>query len=209
MRQLLYVVAGCWIALIPRVGLAQTEPGPRPLSAEEAERVRIGEILVWSDVDRKYGESVAVVNGSVGEFAAILFDWENFPEWIPAQSVARVLEQEGDSLVVYGESKMPFPFGRRKYQARVVTGEETDESGEPIAYLTWQYIPGSGNIKQSSGFWYMRPYGEGGDQTLARYVAYADPGIWLPSFIIDWATKDVLPKVMKALQERRDELEGQ
>ena len=206
LRHVARVAIGLWLGLGPSAGLAQMEPEPRSLSAEEAERVRRGEILVWSDVARKYGESVAVLDGSVGELAEILFDWEGLPDWIPAQSAARILEQKGDSMVVYGESKMPFPFGKRKYRARVATGEATDESGQPIAYLTWRYIPGSGNLKESRGFWYIQPYGDSSERTLARYVAYADPGIWLPSFIIDWATKDVLPKVMKALGERHAEL---
>ena len=210
MRYCPQLTIGFLLALSPSLSLAQLMPEPRTLDADEIEKVRSGEILIWSDVGRKYGESVSLIDGTVDELATILFDWDRLPEWIPAQSVARTLErrEEGEIVykVVYGESKMPFPFSRRKYRSDVETSVQSGPGGERVAYMMWEYIPGSGNLKQSSGFWYMRPWGEGGRQTLARYVVYADPGIWLPAFIIDWATRDVLPKIMKALRERHDDL---
>lgn len=210
MRRVLLAPIGLSLVLFSGTTSAQTKPEPRELSPAELGRVRSGEILIWSDVGRKYGESVALIEGTVDELAAILFDWDSFPDWIPAQSVARTLERREEEevvyKVVYGESKMPFPFARRKYRADVEAGFGDGPDGERVAYMTWKYIPGSGNLKQSSGFWYIRPWSENAELTLARYVVYADPGIWLPGFIIDWATRDVLPKIMKAIRERHDDL---
>ena len=70
----------------------------------------------------------------------------------------------------------------------------------------FQYIPGTGNINESAGFWVLSEQpGEPG-WTYARYVLYGDPGISLPDFIIRWASRSALPGIMNGLRERHQKL---
>ena len=201
-----------WIPLaiaifaLPALAHAQEAPHFHELDAEEAADLMDGGVereLVRGDVLR--AEVIGLIQAPVAELAEIVTDFANMTEWAPATERYNVLEDNGDHYIIDGETRLPWPIANRTWNMRTEYSYQDVDGHEAFVY-TYQYIPGSGNLNDSFGYYLMLPWPDDPSWTYVRYVVNADPGVALPDAVIRWATRNALPDIIGNMRERHEEL---
>ena len=182
------------------------EPAFHDLSAEELDELLEGGSL--RDVQRGSpirAEVLALIEAPVEELAPILVDYPNIPEWAPASGEFVVVGFDMDCTYVDGTTRLPWPLSDRTWRMCSRGHYETVEGREAFVYR-FAYVPGSGNIDESYGYWLLTGLDAHPGWTYVRYVVHADPGIAVPGAIVRWVTRNALPELIEGLRSRHAEL---
>ena len=185
-------------------GLAFAQPAPAvpSLSGEQIERLNGGEILVSVTVDGAMtSDVIGVLEAPAEQILAIVDDFGSYTEFMPDSAVSEVVGTDGEYRLCHGVTDTPWPVEDREYTLRVTSGPQTVD-GMEVLVNTWTYVPDSGNIANTEGYWILVPWGDDGTSTLVRYFTIADMGIPLPEFLVTWASEDMLPGYLEALRGR-------
>ena len=130
----------------------------------------------------------------------IIMCYSAFPEWFPYQTGARyVTEIVDESAIIYGEVTLPWPIGRRDFEAKITGGIEKHASGN-VYRIDFSHMAGSGNISMMQGSWRVQRYGE--NKTLVHYDATIDFDTWVPAFLLAKGTQQFLPKITGNMTDR-------
>jgi len=71
--------------------------------------------------------------------------------------------------------------------------------------VSFSMIPGYGNVREIEGAWRVVPLGESLTQVI--YDLETDPGVrFVPGFIVNWATKNAIPRLYAYIFERGTQL---
>ncbi len=183
---------------------AQEMPGPRELSEEQEVALLEGDPIaeVTRNGQNNRAELVAIIDAPPGDVWEVVIAYDRYEGWFPDQIVADIIERDDGTGVLYGETRVPV-LRNRTYRLTEVRRSEVID-GETVFIDEWEYVPDSGNLDSSTGFWYITPYGDSGEQTLVRMVVSADLGIWLPQTLINWGTRRMLPGIAEGIQEQVD-----
>lgn len=165
--------------------------------------VKFTDVAPAGEVNR--GEVVGVIRAPMDELAVIVRDYEHIPLWSEAMVYATVNSDDGRTQIVEGETKLPWPLANRLWRIRSVYGANTVE-GSPAWTNIWTHDGGFGNIDDTYGYWLLYPYPSDAEYTVVKYVINADPGLWLPDFVLNWATERVLPELLQGLERRHGEV---
>ncbi len=131
----------------------------------------------------------------------IIMCYSEFPEWFPYQTGARyVTEVVDDSAIIYGEITLPWPIGRRDFEAKITGGIEENAGGK-IYRIDFEHVEESGNIAMMQGNWRLQAYGD--DKTIVTYDATIDFDTWVPAFLLARGTEQFLPKITGNMTERK------
>ena len=206
--------ASCWIRVccqrrlaLATQATAQESPEYTPLDDNERAELMDGEVL--RDVDRGddliRGEVIGLIEAPLDELASIVSDLENVTEWAPSIEEYEVVGRDGEYYIVDGVTNLPWPIADRTWQMRSRFAYE-DVDGHNAFVYTFDYVPGSGNLDDSFGYWLLLEYPEDPRFTYVKYVVNADPGIAIPDAIIRWATRNALPDLIEGLDERHDDV---
>jgi len=104
-------------------------------------------------------------------------------------------ERASDTLLFYHELDLGAPIGRVRSLVEVVT--------DPISgTVVWKQI--EGDAARYEGSWQITPSGSG---TRIEYTVQFRFGVYVPPFLIHFAVRRGLPKVIRALDERIAALE--
>ena len=147
------------------------------LAPQERAELRRGRIVLRTlPPDGRKGrtyDAFGLLQGSLDEAAAVLTDFERYPEFMPNVSSVRVCERAAPCSVV--ETSLHLPLGVRKRYRLRYTGRQ-DETGFLLSWemMPWPELKASQTIADTAGFWFVQPYEEGG--LLVRYRVYSDPG---------------------------------
>ncbi len=183
--------------------VAAEDPTPIQLTSQQLADLERGEILV--SVEQRghlnRAEMYAVVDAPIGDVWEILENQDIVPEWNPEVKWINVVKELGDNKThIKGVNNMPWPMRDRYWD--MISGMGTiDLAGVHYRLSTWEYIKGSGNIEDSNGYWLGEPYKGQPNRTLLKYVLHADIGLWLPGFLVNWATKTVLPNSILGMRK--------
>ena len=188
--------------------IAYEAPTLADLSAAQLQRARdngekFTDVAPAGEVNR--GEVIGVIRAPVDELAVIVRDYENIPLWSEAMVYATVTSDDGRTQIVEGETKLPWPLTNRQWRIRSVYGANTVE-GSSAWTNVWTHEGGFGNIDDTYGYWLLYPYPGDAGYTVVKYVINADPGLWLPDFVLNWATERVLPELLQGLERRHGEV---
>ena len=130
----------------------------------------------------------------------IIMCYSAFPEWFPYQTNARfVTDIVDESAVIYGEVTLPWPIGRRDFEARITGQVEAHPSGT-VYRLDFEHVPGTGNIAMMVGSWRVQALGQ--SETLVHYDATIDFNTWVPAFLLARGTEHFLPKITGNMTDR-------
>lgn len=166
----------------------------RALARETAPIVESGatQIRVEAQSDRriKTVHAVRSVAAPLPALRQIVTEHERLSEHSSSLRTARVVERQGEVLLVRQDLDLPFPLRDRHYLLEVV-----DEQRDPRCFESrWVSVEGSGNIAYTKGRWEILARG---DETLLAYVAEADPGGWVPAFAANWAARRAVPELVE------------
>ena len=145
------------------------------------------------------GCGVGVIEAPLAAVREVIDAAADFDEFMP-----RVLESEVEAVSpgVYLNRQVldaPFPVEDRQYTVRVET--ENFETGTgPGWWARWNYVEGSGNVRESTGSWTLIPLDQ--ERTVVVYRVLTDPGGMLPAWIVDYAAPRTLRRVLESLRDR-------
>jgi hypothetical protein len=181
---------------------ADMTPAMPALSNAQVESLNGGEIIT-SVVEgaTPEGDAMGVVNASAETIARILEDFAAYPQWMEDQPTAEVRSEENGVRRCYGVTDTPWPMDDRDWEVFAQGGPQQMD-GVDVILLTWQHVPGTGNVVDTQGYWLLIPWGADGSQTLVRYRLRVDLGTWLPDFLMSWATENFLPNKIENLRSR-------
>jgi hypothetical protein len=188
---------------LPLEALAQEAPRLANLTAEQLQSLLEGRKIASArrngDVNR--GEVVGAIQAPMNELAVIVRDYANIPRWSDALVECRVMRDDGRVQYVEGETALPWPLTNRTWRIRSEAGNRT--IGGVQAWVNqWTHEPGYGNINDTYGFWLLYPHPTDASFTIIRYVVNANPGLFLPNFVLNSATQRVLPQLLQGLESR-------
>jgi hypothetical protein len=185
---------------------AMDPPGIPSLSSAQVTQLNDGEELVEvfrrGDEDNPEppeGDVIGIVNATPEAVMALVLDFERYPEFVSDIAEIELLSREGDTYTVHGLTDTPWPMEDRSWTIIMVAGSQQVD-GVDVLLSTWTFVPGSGNIEDTTGYWLAMPWGETGEQTLLRYHLQVDLGTWLPDFILEWSTESFLPSKIEDLR---------
>jgi hypothetical protein len=166
----------------PAPARAATNPRPESnrevaLSPEERALILKGRIILRDLPNpgrkgRTY-EAVGILQGSLDEAFAVLTNYGCYADYMPSVGATRVCDITGPCSIV--EVKLHLPLGFKK-QYRLSYTSTRYESGFEVVWekLPWPELKPSQTVDDTSGFWYIRKFEDGG--LLAVYHIYTDPG---------------------------------
>ena len=189
------------VLLVSPPTFAQERPsGPR-LSDSRIERLEDGEVItdVETEGRNNRAEMICLIEAQPAEVWDIVMDYDAYESWFPDQLEAEV-RANGNPRTIYGETRVPV-FRNRTYEFQDTASERTVD-GETVYVNQWEYVPDSGNMDSSTGFWWVEPYDD--TRTLVRMVVHADLGMAVPQAIINWGTRRMLPGIAEGIQEQCD-----
>jgi len=163
---------------------ARAAARPRPesnrevaLSPEERALILKGKIVLRNLPNpgrkgRTY-EAVGILQGSLDEVFAVLTDYGRYADYMPSVGAVRVCDVAGPCSVV--EVKLHLPLGFKK-QYRLRYTSTRYGSGFEVVWekLPWPELKPSQTVADTSGFWHIRKFEDGG--LLAVFRIYTDPG---------------------------------
>lgn len=179
---------------------AQASPAPPALTSSQIEALIGGDVI--TDVERQgnnnRAELVCIIHAAPDVVWDVIMDYDEYSEWFPDQLESEIRETDGNSHLLYGETRVPV-LRNRIYELRDVSETRTVD-GQTHYLNTWEYVPDSGNMDSTTGFWYVHPLDENEDKTVVRMVVEADLGMWVPQAIINWGTRRMLPGIAEGIQ---------
>lgn len=195
------LTAAVFILFYSNSAFGQPPPDIPSLSADQVERLERGEVLVEvvnQDIPR--GDVLGVVQAPPDEVMEVLRDFGRHADLMDDVVSSEVLGTDGDHMLCKGLTDTPWPMDDREWVIRQWFGE-VDLGGLRVLANTWDYVPDSGNINDTEGYWLLLPWREDNSQTLVRYVITVDLGTWLPDFLLSWSTENMLPGRIEALRD--------
>lgn len=184
---------------------AQPVPEAPNLSDSQIDELNAGEILVEViNGEIPVGDAIGVIDASLEQVRAILFDLDRFAEYMPDVVESEILGRDGDAYLFRAVIDTPWPMSQREFTVRIWVSEG-DEEGDLQHYGTWDYVPDSGNLVDIDGFILLLPWGDDGSRTLLRYHLSVDLGTWVPDFLVSWATENMLPGMVNNIRGQVDQ----
>ena len=190
------------ISLLSLPALAQMEPSMPSLSNDQVNRLNAGEVLIAVvEGATPIGDAMGVIPHPPAAVLAVITDFATHSSFMDDISLSEVVGTDGDFSRCHGITDTPWPMDDREWTIRA-GGSAAEVEGVPVMLATWSYVPGSGNIENTTGYWLMIPWGDDGQSTLLRYRIQVDLGTWLPDFLMTWATENFLPTKVTAIRDR-------
>lgn len=203
-RRCLYTfsVVFCALGFATSSGWAQMTPSIPSLSGDQLDRLSTGEILIDTvEGAAPIGDVMGIVDHTPREVMELIRDFDKYHEFMSDISVSEVVSQEGNEYLCHGITDTPWPMDDREWVIQA-TGGPTQVEGVDVILSTFFYVPDSGNLVHTEGFWLAIPWGEDGSKTLLRYRIQVDLGTWLPEFLINWSTENFLPNKIHDIRAR-------
>jgi hypothetical protein len=197
--QLLTVIG---LLSITSVLYAQPAPAIPSLSADQVERLNAGDILVEViNGEVAIADTIAVVDAPAQAILDVLVDFNHYVDFMPDTAESAIVGEDGEYYLCQGETETPWPMRNRDWTVRAWAGPQ-EVDGMSVLISNWKYVPDSGNLEDTEGYWLLLPWGDDGEKTLVRYYLVADIGTWLPDFLLNWATENNLPATLRAIRSR-------
>jgi len=118
-------------------------------------------------------EAIGLVGGSLDEAAAVLKDFERYPEFMPNVSAVRLCGRAEPCADI--ETTLHLPLGvKKQYRLRFTSAQDATGFALSWEMLPWPELKPSRAIADTTGFWFVRPFEAGGQ--IVVYRVYTDPG---------------------------------
>ena len=187
-------------ALVAAFQVRAETPKQRTLTEANIRKLEAGgQIVNVTSEGGNRGEVVGVVNAPTAQVWRLLMNYDDFIRWFPDQKESKTVSRQGNVSVLQGVVDLPWPFTNRSFQIRDTNVTETI-GGETHYHNGWTYVPKSGNIVDTTGFFYVSPFRGDPNRSLVRIVIKADFGIPVPDFVLAWGSRRMFPRIIEAIR---------
>lgn len=205
MRPTLPVIVGLVSAVLVSLSAAPLAAQPTPelpsLSHGQLEQLDRGYIFTdLVDGEVPIGDVVGVVEARSERVVDMLMACDRHADYIEHLLESETVIVSGDHMVCRGVTDTPWPLHDRTWAVRQ-SFTQTMVDGYEVWVGTWEYVPGSGNLIDGSGYWLIAPWGPDGQHALVRYHIEVELGEALARPVQRWAINSMLPDRIRALRE--------
>jgi hypothetical protein len=200
------VLTAAIVLFVANIASAQEAVTPASVSAEERALLEAGETVVATETGQiNRGQVLGIVEAGIEPLMMIITDSDNQQLWFPDMVESALIFRETDHGRSSGRTNMPWPISDRRYE---VDGRYTQYTfgGHGCHAIEYQYVPDSGNMDALFGYYLLCPWEGSDSRTIVKYVINADVGVWLPSGVIAWAQRRLMPGIITGLRARYEEL---
>lgn len=155
---------------------------------------------------------VGVVDASLFEVLAVLYDASRFPEWMADCAGSRILRRSGDlERVEYNRTKAPWPVSDRDV---VVHARTTGSLAKKEVWSRFEAttFPGAGPVdgvvRMTRLRGYYRLQALDGNRTRVTYQVDADPGGMLPDWLVKRASRRLPIDTIAGLRKQTRKMRG-
>lgn len=163
------------------------------LSAENEKKVQAGEIVILNQPNGRI-MVVGMINASPERVFDVYSDFDNYEASFGLPE-ARILERSGNALTGRFGVELPWPVGRR--WARCAIKVDPDQYAFDYHRLEGTFAEYDGELK-------IIP--EGPQKSRVLYAARMDPGVPIPSWMVDWVKqrqfRDIVVNVRNWLKRK-------
>lgn len=130
-------------------------------------------------------KAITYTSKSVSDLEKLIKDVEHYPDWVYSVSFGELLEEDGDSRILYYIFDVPWPVSDRDM---VIKSFKTQDEFGNLKFninLVKDYKPeisGYVRMKEVFGSWTFIPEG---DNTKIIYQFYGDPSGNLPAWLVN------------------------
>lgn len=148
-------------------------------------------------------EALGAIEGTLEEAAAVLTDFQSYPQFMPNVKEIKIAGSTQDATIV--DYKLLLPLGVvKKYRLKFWSKKE-----EQSFQLFWKKLPWPGlkpeeTITDTYGQWLLIGASQKESPVLAYYRVYTDPGN-IPfgmGWIVDALTQNSIPKIIESTASR-------
>ncbi len=197
-RLTLLLLPGCISQVLPYA--AEKAPD---LSEESRKRIEAGECLVLErrpgeadPVDGRFVTTARLIQGARARIWEVINDKDGAADFIEGVLESKVLEREGNRLLVEQLTQVGGPKGAYRYRLRHVL--------TPMSRADFTYE--GGELKNVIGTWWIFE-GPTSDSCLVVYSLHIDAGLFGPQPIVKAGMRKSMPRTMEAIARevsRRD-----
>lgn len=144
----------------------------------------------------------------------VISDLENYAKFMPYTAEARVLERSADGKDVISYQRLTAPIvAERDYIIKLHNESTTTDEGKTGYYkVTWSALSPDKDslmpekkdvvrVRVNDGYWQLEGNADG-SKTFATYYVYTAPGGSVPTFVINIANTEAVPKVFESIRKR-------
>lgn len=179
------------------------EAGEPGFSAAEKARLDRGATVVrlapGSGSDPSEGFAARVLPRDAERVWRAVADLDHWHEWVPFLEVSDRKAGPGEAPAWELRFDLPLPLRDRHYRVVPGVGRATAPSGA-AATLSWDSVPGSGNVARAGGSFTVASHPRGG--TLVVFRTVTDTGDRTPRFLLDRALRESLAWVLEGLAQQ-------
>ncbi|MBI2944186.1 MAG: SRPBCC family protein [Candidatus Wallbacteria bacterium] len=133
-----------------------------------------------------------IVRVSIQDFYSVISDYNRYPEFVDGMTECTILERKKSGC------KVKFVLDlMKKVDYTIQTVEKPGKS------LEWTLLE-SNLLRKNNGSWHLKALG--GDETEVTYSLEVGFGLFVPGFIMDQLTKQMLPKMLASFVDRAEVL---
>jgi len=159
-------------------------------------------------------KGVGVIPAGIYDLLAVMEDVPSYPSWMESCREARLIKNLNEyERIIYNRTAVPWPLSDRD---AVVQSKITVDPVKKTVKIAFQSIrsslPGAGVVDGVvrmpilKGFYLLEVIDEG--KTRVTYQAQADPGGFLPDWLVESASADIPLNTITSLRKRVAVMEG-
>ncbi len=107
------------------------------------------------------------------------------------------------TVYVYSDLEFPWPCNDRWCIVKAIRNEK--QAGQQVYQTSWSLV--TGNLRENSGGWILEPFGS--NKTKATYNLCADPGGFIPKFLVNQGSRITMPQIIEAVRKQAAHRLGQ
>lgn len=159
-------------------------------------------------------KATAVFDAAPKAVWAVINDLDNYKEFMPYTAEAKVLERSPDGKEVVSYQHLTAPIvSERDYLIKLRNESTTTDDGKTGYYkVVWNALPPEKDsmmpekkdvvrVRVNDGYWQLEGNADS-SKTFATYYVYTAPGGSIPTFVINIANTEAVPKVFESIRKR-------
>ena len=159
-------------------------------------------------------KATAVFDAAPKAVWAVINDLDNYKDFMPYTAEAKVLERSADGKEVVSYQHLTAPIvSERDYLIKLRNESTTTDDGKTGYYkVVWNALPPEKDsmmpekkdvvrVRVNDGYWQLEGNADA-SKTFATYYVYTAPGGSIPTFVINIANTEAVPKVFESIRKR-------
>lgn len=153
-------------------------------------------VSVDSSAQSGHADATVRIHARPAVIARLIRSCSEALKLVPGLAACDVLDQAPDDSwqIVRHVENYSWLIPRLTYEFRATWSGEDHVSIERIA----------GDLRVLKGFWQLDRQG---NDTIAHYDVDLAPGVWVPHWMVKWALRHDLPKMLRAVRARAEQLD--